>query len=149
MRRTCESVDKAAAGPAFVVQLTSPVSVARAASLPSYSSAPQPAVGSHRLWAGEVVALLLAANCSVIDRLVAAAKLLPRLLHLALHRPLCSALHTRALRALRAATTAKVDELMAPLFFAGWGAGLQGEGPAAGKPCKPLHEMLADMGGWG
>lgn len=52
-------------------------------------------VGTHRVWASEAVALLVEAGNAVVDGCVAAAKLIPRVLHLAVYRPLCSALHYR------------------------------------------------------
>ena len=50
----------------------------------------QPAVGTHRVAAAEIVADLLTPNNISIDRAVAAAKLVPAVVHLALSHPLCS-----------------------------------------------------------
>uniref|UniRef100_A0A7S0RKD5 Uncharacterized protein n=1 Tax=Chlamydomonas leiostraca TaxID=1034604 RepID=A0A7S0RKD5_9CHLO len=107
-----------------------------------YSSSPQPAVGSHRVWTAEVIAALLSAGNKVIDGLLAASKLPQRLLHLALHRPLCSTLHTRALRMLRSMLSSKVEGLVTPLFLSGWGASLKAGGSDA--LCAPLPDLLID-----
>jgi hypothetical protein len=52
-------------------------------------------VGTHRVWVTEAVALMVEAGNTVVDGCVAAAKLIPRVLHLAVYRPLSSALHYR------------------------------------------------------
>jgi len=57
--------------------------------------ATQPAVGSHRVWASAVIALLLTRGSHVIDQSLARTQLVPTLLRLALQRPLCNALHTK------------------------------------------------------
>lgn len=105
---------------------------------------PQPAVGSHRVWATEIVSMLLAPNHQAVDNLVASCKLVPKVLAISLGHPLCSALHTRALRILRSCCVSKVAGLYGPLFTAGMGAGLTvGEG---GELCPSLQQQLADRG---
>eukprot|EP00198_Chlamydomonas_reinhardtii_P001751 XP_001691087.1 predicted protein [Chlamydomonas reinhardtii] len=107
-----------------------------------YVSEPQPAVGSHRVWATEIVSMLLAPNHQAVDNLVASCKLVPKVLAISLGHPLCSALHTRALRILRSCCVSKVAGLYGPLFTAGMGAGLTvGEG---GELCPSLQQQLAD-----
>ena len=107
----------------------------------------QPAIGTHRVWACEVVALLLGPHNMVIDRLVAAAKLVPRVLHLAVQHPLCSAAHARAIRVLHSAMESSyASDLMQPLMGEGWGGGLVDVGPK-GALTSPLPEQLAERGG--
>ncbi|GLC44160.1 hypothetical protein PLESTB_000901600 [Pleodorina starrii] len=108
-----------------------------------YVTEPQPAVGSHRVWATEIVSMLLAPNHTAVDNLVAGSKLVPRVLALSLAHPMCSALHTRALRVLRSCCVSKVAALYGPLFTAGMGAGLTA-GEGSEEPCGSLQQQLAD-----
>ncbi|KAJ9528314.1 hypothetical protein QJQ45_014291 [Haematococcus lacustris] len=134
-----------------------------------YHPQPQPAVGSHRVWVAEAVALLLESHNTTLDSSLAATELVPRLLHLALHRPLGSALHCRALRLLRASLASQHLPLLQPLFQPGLGCQLrmgkvteqqekgegereeEGEGEEAEGDkaaaeqalCPPLPELLA------
>ncbi|GFR46461.1 hypothetical protein Agub_g8036 [Astrephomene gubernaculifera] len=119
---------------------------------------PQLAVGSHRVWATEILSMLLAPNHTALDNLVAASQLVPKTLALCLAHPSCSALHTRALRILRCCCVSKVERLYGPLFTPGLGAGLKktegsggaeegagGEGGAEGEePCGSLQQQLAE-----
>ncbi len=121
------------------------------------------------MWAAEVVSSLLAPNHTGLDRLVAGSRLVGRALALSLAHPMCSALHTRALRMLRSCCVSKVAALYAPLFTAGLGAGLTradvGAPPlpppgedgaeaedgaaaeaAASQPCGSLQQLLAERG---
>ncbi|EFJ50595.1 hypothetical protein VOLCADRAFT_103810 [Volvox carteri f. nagariensis] len=109
-----------------------------------YVSEAQPAVGSHRVWATEIVSMLLAPNHTAVDNLVAASKLVPRVLALSLAHPMCSALHTRALRVLRSCCVSKVAALYGPLFTAGMGAGLTA-GEGSEEPCGSLQQQLAHL----
>uniref|UniRef100_A0A7R9VAG8 Uncharacterized protein n=1 Tax=Chlamydomonas euryale TaxID=1486919 RepID=A0A7R9VAG8_9CHLO len=116
-----------------------------------YASAPQPAVGSHRIAAAEAAALLLSPGNAALDSAVRAAGLAPRVVHLALAHPLCSSLHVRALRLFRSACASPDAGLAMALMLPGWGCGLQdpqepaggGEGSAGGAPVRPLPELLA------
>ena len=103
----------------------------------------QPAVGSHRVWATEIVSMLLAPNHQAVDNLVASSKLVPTVLQISLAHPQCSALHTRALRILRSCCVSKVGQLYGPLFTPGLGAGLTLEG---GALSGSLLQQLAQMG---
>ncbi|KXZ49929.1 hypothetical protein GPECTOR_19g380 [Gonium pectorale] len=108
-----------------------------------YTNEPQPAVGSHRVWATEIVSMLLAPNHAAVDNLVAGSKLVPRVFSLSLEHPMCSALHTRALRILRSCCVSKVAGLYGPLFTPGLGAGLTtGEGKE--EPSGSLQQQLAE-----
>ncbi|KAG2494535.1 hypothetical protein HYH03_007302 [Edaphochlamys debaryana] len=110
-----------------------------------YVTEAQPAVGSHRVWATEIVSMLLAPNHQAVDNLVAGSKLVPRVLAISLAHPMCSALHTRALRILRSCCVSKVASLFSPLFTAGLGAGIKVDGGEA--LCGSLQEQLADRAG--
>jgi hypothetical protein len=68
----------------------------------------QPAVGSHRVWASAVVALLLTHSSQAIDKAVSSSQLAPRILELALKCPLCNPLHTKALHVLHACVNSQV-----------------------------------------
>lgn len=98
------------------------------------------------MWATEIVSMLLAPNHTAVDNLVAASKLVPRIFLLSLRHPMCSALHTRALRILRSCCVSKVANLYGPLFTAGMGAGLMVQGGE--EPCGSLQQQLADVGEW-
>ncbi|MEW5298643.1 MAG: hypothetical protein WDW36_001738 [Sanguina aurantia] len=89
---------------------------------------PRPAIGSHRVWAAEIVAMLLSPTNSDIDMAVAQSSLVQQVLHLALTHPNASALHVRALRILRSCCVSKVPELYTPLFTSGLGDFVQTEG---------------------
>ncbi|KAG2452581.1 hypothetical protein HYH02_002818 [Chlamydomonas schloesseri] len=108
-----------------------------------YVSEPQPAVGSHRVWATEIVSMLLAPNHQAMDHLVAGSKLVPKVLAISLAHPLCSALHTRALRILRSCCVSKVGGLYGPLFTPGMGAGLMAA-DGGSELCASLQQQLAD-----
>ncbi|GLI58902.1 hypothetical protein VaNZ11_000684 [Volvox africanus] len=108
-----------------------------------YVSEPQPAVGSHRVWATEIVSMLLAPNHMAVDNLVASSKLVPRVLALSLAHPICSALHTRVLRVLRSCCVSKVAALYGPLFTAGMGAGLTVDAGSE-ELCGSLQQQLAE-----
>ena len=57
----------------------------------------QPAVGTHRMAAAEVVALVMGARQPAANECVVQLKLLPRLLRLCLDRPHCSPLQVQCL----------------------------------------------------
>ncbi|KAF5832702.1 hypothetical protein DUNSADRAFT_11346 [Dunaliella salina] len=105
-----------------------------------FSPNPQPAVGSHRVWASAVVALLLGRGYRSIDQSVSKTQLATQVLHLALQRPMCNALHTKALHVLHACVNSTEDALLAPLLQ---------ERPQDGTaPALPnLIEVLVDLGG--
>ncbi len=121
----------------------------------------QPAVGSHRVLASEAVAHLVMAQSPLVDTLVAAAQLVPRVVHLALRHPLCSVLHVRVAALIRAGVTSPADDLLGPLVrVPGWGLGLArvgtrwgaAEAPRDEAPaglCPPLPSLLIDIGAWG
>ena len=60
-----------------------------------FSSRPQPSVGTHRVVVVDIITLLLSSGNVLLDASVAKSKLVPLALHLALTRPLCSALHAK------------------------------------------------------
>ena len=106
----------------------------------------QAAVGSHRLWASDILVFLLLPSHTTIDRLVAQAQLLPRVVHLALTHDTCNTLHSRLPQLLRCAVGSRVMELWEPLFQQGFGGGLEDEGGEG--QCKPIHMWLASIGRW-
>ena len=59
-------------------------------SLVRHFFSPQPAVGTYRVAAAEAVTNLLSANNISVGKAMAAAKLVPVIMHLALSHPLCS-----------------------------------------------------------
>ncbi len=97
----------------------------------------------------------MASQSTDIDKQLAAAKLVPLTLHVAISHPLSSALHARALRLLRFALLSKVEDLVgAMLVVPGWGMGLTSPAYAAGEKggegdaglCPPLPTFLAQQG---
>jgi hypothetical protein len=99
-------------------------------------------VGSHRLWAADILVFLLLPSHSTLDRLVAQSQLLPRVAHLSLTHDTASTLHARMPQMLRNAMASRVPELWQPLLQPGLGLGLQLEG----APCPPLHTWLVTLG---
>lgn len=89
---------------------------------------------------------MLGPSNTVVDRCVAAARLVPHTLHLAMTHPLCSALHSRVLRVLRSCCVSKVPDMLSPLLTHGFGAGLKAEIDGVMRPCDPLHIQLAKLG---
>ncbi|MEY4258646.1 MAG: hypothetical protein RJA56_1547 [Pseudomonadota bacterium] len=104
--------------------------------------APQPAVGSHRVWAAELVAELLGPNAPTLDQLVAACDLVPRVADLALSHDSCNSLANRLLAIVRSCLRSKVEALWRPLFEEGFGLDLR---PGADAPA-PLQRQLAALG---
>ena len=62
---------------------------------------PQPAVGTHRAAAAELVSQLLRSECPSVAAVVAESGLLPRFTALAVSHPNCNALHCSVVRCLR------------------------------------------------
>jgi len=110
----------------------------------SSSSTPQPAVGSHRVWACGILHMLLLHNNPVIDRAVAEAGVLPVVLAMALQHGHCSAVQCRAVEMLRSSLRSSVQDLWQGLFTAGYGQQLQRPGSSDLLP--PLHEALVQIG---
>ncbi len=111
----------------------------------------QPAVGSHRVLVGEAVAHLVSARSAQVDARLAASQLVPRVLHLAVAHPLCSALQARALALLRDGVSSGEDALLVPLAKQpGWGLGLPlppPESATAGIPGRGKGCAEGDQGG--
>lgn len=110
----------------------------------SSSTTPQPAVGSHRVWACGILHMLLLHNNPVIDRAVAEAGVLPVVLAMALQHGHCSAVQCRAVEMLRSSLRSSVQDLWKGLFTAGYGQQLQRPGSSDLLP--PLHEALVQIG---
>lgn len=103
----------------------------------------------HRVQAAEAIALLLLPNNTSLDKLLAVAKMTPAIMHLALAHPLCSTLHTRALRLMRSSLASRVPELAMQMMVSGWSCGLNDPLLAPGGKkgnCRPLPELLAAAG---
>lgn len=64
---------------------------------PPHLSASQPALGSHRVWAAEVVFVVLTAGDATLDKVVASCDLVPRVAALAFGSPTCNSIHSRLL----------------------------------------------------
>lgn len=122
-----------------VLQLQPPAKVHQ-----SSSSTPQPAVGSHRVWACGILHMLLLHNNTVIDKAVAEAGLLPAVLALAFQHGHCSAVQCRAVEMLRSSLRSGVEELWRGLFTAGYGQQLKQ--PGSEELLAPLHEALVQIG---
>jgi hypothetical protein len=110
----------------------------------SSSKTPQPAVGSHRVWACAILHMLLLHNNPVIDRAVSDAQLLPAAVALSLAHERCSAVQCRAAEMLRSSLSSSVPELWQGLFTAGLGCGLKQAGSE--QLLQPLHEALVQIG---
>lgn len=106
---------------------------------------PLPAVGSHRVAAASVTARLLALGCPDADARLAAARVLPRAVALALDHGHCSPLQARILTGLKAALTSPCERLWGPLLETGGGvpAGAGAAGPVVAEPPPPLPARLA------
>ncbi|GBF88775.1 hypothetical protein Rsub_01676 [Raphidocelis subcapitata] len=129
------------------------------------------ALGTHRLWAADATALLLLARHPLLDAAVHTARLLPRVVALALSVDAAGALQARAAQALRFAVSSPLEALWLGLLTPGLGAGLPmpepagrgagcgcggsrssegsgssgsfaGDDPEPGL-CPPLHEAIA------
>lgn len=114
-----------------------------------YAPSPQLALGTHRLWAADVLAVLLLAGNAAADAAIAAAGVLPAVVSLALSLDKASALHFRALQAVDCALRSREDRLWRALFEPGMGAGVTSAaagGDGGDAPCAPLHEALAAIG---
>ncbi|WIA16567.1 hypothetical protein OEZ85_013237 [Tetradesmus obliquus] len=109
----------------------------------SSSKAPQPAVGSHRVWACAILHMLLLHNNPVIDKAVCDAQLLPVAVALSLQHERCSAVQCRAAEMLRSSLLSSVPQLWQGLFTAGLGCGLQQAGSE--QLLQPLHEALVQI----
>ena len=94
-------------------------------------------MGSHRMWATTAVAMLLSFGLQQIDAAISKTRLVQQLLDLAVQRPLCTALHTKALHVLYACANSKEDGLLAPL--------LTSRGTGA-NPSPSLLDKLVDLG---
>ncbi len=103
-----------------------------------YASGPQPAVGSHRLWAADIVAQLLSLRNTAVTAALADTSLVPRVVAIALRHDKCSAVHARALQLVRTAVQHKLNGVWQPLFEPGFGAGLAGNG-ARRPPPRPAR----------
>ena len=103
-------------------------------------------MGTHRVTAAEVIALLLSASNPAIDVRVAKGHFVSLITHLALSHPHNSTLQTRALRIIKHSCQSSCHDLMGPLFVPGWGIHLTQ--PGSDKLCEPLPEQLASIGGW-
>jgi hypothetical protein len=112
----------------------------------SSSKTPQPAVGSHRVWACAILHMLLLHNNLVIDRAVSDAQLLPAAVALSLAHERCSAVQCRAAEMLCSSLSSSVPELWQGLFTAGLGCGLKQAGSE--QLLRPLHEALVQIGKW-
>jgi len=113
-----------------------------------YAPQPQPALGTHRLWASDVLAVLLLASNPGIDAAVAASGALPAVVALALALDKCSPLHFRALQMVDCCLRSAESRLWRGLFEAGMGVGIT-SAAAGGRGdglCAPLHEALAQIG---
>ena len=77
---------------------------------------PQPALGTHRMWAAEAVALLLLPGQSTIDAALAASGLVVKLVALALTLDKANVLHTRVMRMLGCSLRSSTQELWGGLF---------------------------------
>ncbi|GBF90098.1 hypothetical protein Rsub_02806 [Raphidocelis subcapitata] len=113
-----------------------------------YSREPQPALGTHRLWAADVLAVLLLAGNAGVDAAVAESGALPAVLALALRLDKCSPLHFRALQMVDCCLRSPEPRLWRALFEPGMGAGVTAAAAGCGggggdAPCPPLHEALA------
>lgn len=106
---------------------------------------PQPALGTHRLWAAEAVALLLLSAHASIDAAVADAGLLPQLVCLALQLDKANVLHCRVLRMLQCSLHSSVPRLWAALFEPAAAAGAAADGGADGSG-QLLHAALVALG---
>jgi hypothetical protein len=118
--------------------------------LVQFSKAPQPALGTHRLWAADVLAVLLLAGHPGIDAAVADSGALPAVVALALKLDKCSLLHFRALQMVDCCLRSREARLWRGLFEPGMGAGVTSAaagGDGGDAPCAPLHEALAQIGG--
>lgn len=91
------------------------------------------------MWASAVVALLLTRGYRGIDQSVSKTQLATQVLHLALQRPLCNALHTKALHVLHACVNSHEDALLAPM--------LQSAPQDVQAALPNLLETLVDLGG--
>lgn len=117
--------------------------------LTQFSPQQQPALGTHRLWAADVLALLLLASQPGIDAAVHLSGVLPFVVALALSLDKCNALHFRVLQMLHCCVRSREEGLWRGLFQEGLGVGISnsGVGGAYGKEaCPPLHELLACIG---
>jgi hypothetical protein len=110
----------------------------------SSSSDPQPAVGSHRVWACGILHMLLLHNNIIIDRAVAEAKLLPTVMAMAFRHGHCSAIQCRAVEMLRSSLRSSIQELWLGLFQPAYGQQLQQ--PGSDELLPPLHEGLVQIG---
>eukprot|EP00798_Chlamydomonas_sp_ICE-L_P011678 gene11678-34400_t len=110
-----------------------------------HATVPHNTLGSHRLWACDILSRLLAIGDEEIDKRLLHSKLLPRLLLLALQHPLSSGLHARAVKVLQCCLESKqCAQLLIPMLAeAGWGLELKEDD---GTLAKSLTEQLA---GWG
>lgn len=112
----------------------------------SSSSTPQPAVGSHRVWACNILHMLLLHNNPAIDKAIADAGLLPLVVAMALQYGHCSAVQCRAVEMLRSSLRSSVLELWQGLFTPGYGQQLQQSG--SNNLLPPLHTALVESGGY-
>jgi hypothetical protein len=118
--------------------------------LVQYAPGPQPALGTHRLWAADVLAVLLLAGSPAVDAAVAASGALPAVVALALSLDKCSALHFRALQMVDCSLRSGEPALWRGLMEPGLGAGIAASAAGGAKGdkglCAPLHEALAQIG---
>jgi hypothetical protein len=117
--------------------------------LVQFSKDPQPALGTHRLWAADVLAVLLLAGHPGIDAAVADSGVLPAVVALALRLDKCSLLHFRALQMVDCCLRSREARLWRGLFEPGMGASVKSSaagGSDGDALCAPLHEALAQIG---
>jgi hypothetical protein len=109
-----------------------------------FSAKALPAVGSHRLWAADIVVQLLSLRNTAVTSALSDTSLVPRVLALALQHDKCSALHVRAMQLVKTAVVHKMNGVWQPLFETGFGCGLVGSG--AQRAARSLqHLILACM----
>lgn len=86
-----------------------------------------------------MVALLLTHGSNAIDKAVSSSQLATQVVDLALKRPLCNALHTKALHVLHACVNSQEDKLLSPMLE-----------EQSGKEASAtrLLDVLIDMGEW-
>jgi hypothetical protein len=115
-----------------------------------FSDKPLPAVGSHRLWAADIVVQLLSLRNTAMTSALSDTSLVPRVLALALRHDKCSAMHVRGMQLVKTAVLHRLNGVWQPLFEKGFGCGLLGAGEQPTAPRLPhvaqhhgsLHDVL-------
>lgn len=107
-------------------------------------SSPQPAVGTHRLAAAEIVSLLLSAHSSTVNDSVAISKLVIKIMGLAVMCSHCNAVQCTALRVLQSVVDSRAEGVLRTLLDTVENVGKH-------DPCrivkeKPLHQHISRAG---